>query len=462
MPLQGTGEEWRAMDDTTGLYKPDDARIAAAKQSIEKIRKRDVELRLVGTDGKPLADMPVEIVQTRSSFPWGDQLWGLDRLYRFGQADTDKGKYMKRMHAGLLNAANALCYWTERDKNDGPKSEDIQGDPQYDGFAYCVDWINSEQMIAKGHPLFWSIQKCVPEWVKRYDYDTQMKFAEVRVRNLVARFRGKVKIWDAVNEPMWEPAFKNLPQRNWPHIDPIPEIADYIQQVLTWCRDEDPDATFLVNDYGMEANKGDDKPKIGNDGSQVTAASQRKRYLALMRELQQRGTPPDAIGLQAHTGGWLSHDVQAAVYDEMATAGIPLHITEFWAHTRHLRQKGIPEEQISHVQAEYVTNYMTVAFGHPAIGGFFFWGMMGDAVKWGEHSSHEPTVLYERMAKLLREEWMTRLTLRTDSQGKVRFRGFLGDYSARYALSPKATRGAKFSVAPEDAMPKTMTLSRAT
>ena len=47
-------------------------------------------------------------------------------------------------------------------------------------------------MQVKGHPLFWSIPKCVPDWVLKYDYATRMKFAEVRVRNLVAAQRGQI------------------------------------------------------------------------------------------------------------------------------------------------------------------------------------------------------------------------------------------------------------------------------
>ena len=177
------GEEWQGMQ-RGARYDPDaDAGvIAAARANIEKIRKRDVELRVTDAAGRPLADMPVEIVQKRHGFCFGDQLWHLDRLYRFGQGDTDGARYFKLRFSDVLNAANALCYWTERPRNDGPKMEDIQGHPSLEGFHRCVDWAAGEGLTVKGHPLFWSIPKCVPDWVKRYDYETRMKFAEVRVR----------------------------------------------------------------------------------------------------------------------------------------------------------------------------------------------------------------------------------------------------------------------------------------
>ena len=459
----GTGEEWKSMDAHSAQYRPDDALLARSKASIERHRKRDVTLRLLDRMGRPLAHRPVQVVQQSSSFPVGEQLWGFDTLHRFGQWNTDRGRYARLRFTELFNAANALCYWTERSRNDGPKTEDLQGEPTLEGFAACVDWAKSEGMIVKGHPLFWSIQKCIPEWVKRYDYATQLKFAEVRIRNLVARFKGKVSLWDAVNEAMWEPAFKNLAQRNWPHIDPIAEIADYIEPILRWCRQEDPDAEFLLNDYGLEKDPEPGAPVAGapasEAGSPVTAARQRQRFLALTRELQQRGSPPSALGLQSHTGGWLDHSSQLAVYDEMATGNVPLHVTEFWADIDHLKQQGLPEDHIVEMQAEYVCNYLTVAFGHPAIEGFFFWGLFSAAVEFGEHSSHELRPLYHRLRKLLREEWRTNQNLVTDAEGQIRFRGFLGRYSLRYEVAPGSTSeqaGITFDVDACGSMPQNL------
>lgn len=452
MTFMGTGEEWKAMDESsTDAWRKDghDQAVAEAKQSIERIRKTDIELTLARPDGSPLADTPVEIEQVRGDFEFGDQTWELDRMFRFGLGQTDRAFYWKKRFAEALTSANCLCYWTERPRNDGSKIEDVQGRNVTQYFQQCIDFALAHGLTPKGHPLFWSIDKCVPDWVKRYDYATQMKFAEVRVRNLVALGRGKVRIWDAVNEPMWEPAFKNLSQRHWPHIEPINDIADYIEPVLTWCRDEDPDATYLVNDYGMETDPPNGPPR-DKDGRPVTAAMQRERFLALMRELQQRGTPPDGLGLQSHTGGWISGATQRAIYDQMGSTGIPVHITEFWANIKHLEAAGIPREQALQQQAEYVADTLTVAFGHPRVASFYFWGFMNSVQFFGDDSSHELTPMYHRVRQLVKCEWRTRLATRTDGNGTVRFRGFLGDYVVRHPVSGKARTGRHFSARAED------------
>jgi GH35 family endo-1,4-beta-xylanase len=442
----GSGEEWRAIEGGAQGYQAvsGDITVARAKATIDRIRKRDVVLCVVDRSGRQLANIPVEIVQQRGAFEFGDQLWNLDTMFRFGEHNYDRATTWMRRFGEVFNAANALCYWTERPRNDGAKSEEVQGDQRLDGFAWCVDWARAQGMSVKGHPLFWSIPKAVPDWIQRYPYETQMKFLEVRVRNMVARFKGKVTTWDAVNEPMWEPAFKNLASRNWPHLDPVDEIADTIESVLRWAREEDPDARYVVNDYGMEK---DERAPVTADGTSVTAALQRKRFLQLLSELAARGAAPDAVGLQSHTGGWLDHQTQTAVYDEMATSGLPIHITEFWADTMALeKERRLSQTEIDEIQAEYVANYLTCAFGHEAVNSFFFWGFMDQAIRWHERSSHEIKPMFARVRGLLQEEWLTREKARTDAAGQVHFRGFCGHYSLRATHQSGNVHGVSFTV----------------
>jgi len=452
------GEEWRAMDTGARGTAPAgaDAALAAARARIAQHRCRDVELRVVDRGGRPVGKLPVEVVQTRHAFPFGSNLWQLDTMFRFGEQDTDRAACWKSRFAEVFNAASAMCYWTERPRNDAAKTEDVQGRNTLEGFVYCVDWAAAQGLIPKGHPLFWSIPKAVPEWVKRYDYATQMKFLEVRIRSIVARCRGKVKLWDAINEPLWEPAFKNLPQRHWPHLDPIDAIADYVEPVLRWARDEDPDACYLVNDYGLEADP-PQGPPVAADGTRATAPLQRRRFLELLACLGERGVAPDAIGLQSHTGGWIDPGTQTAVYDEMASAGLPIHITEFWANTSHLdREDRLPRDVVDAMQADYVADYLTCAFGHPAVEGFFFWGFMEQAIRWDERSGHEPRPVFARVRDLIHQEWTTREQLVTDADGRVRFRGFLGDYALRCRVSGSTRQGVPFAVSRQQAMPLTL------
>jgi GH35 family endo-1,4-beta-xylanase len=222
-------------------------------------------------------------------------------------------------------------------------------------------------------------------------------------------------------------------------------MAEYIEPVLRWCREEDPDATFLVNDYGLEGDSKDWMPET-KDGLKVTAAFQRKRFLALAKYLLDRGNAPDALGMQAHTAGWVDHVQQTATYDELATAGLPLHITEFWADTKHLK------ENAGELQAEYVANYLTTAFGHPAIEAFYFWGFMNAAIQWrDEYSSHNLNPVFTRVRDLLHKEWKTHEKLTTNREGVVKLRAFYGNYALRHQQ-----RGIEFQVDRQASMPLTL------
>jgi GH35 family endo-1,4-beta-xylanase len=446
-PAAPRGEEWRQFDGQAGVYDPgrSAAALQAARAGIEQHRKGALELQLLGRDGRPLAGQPVALEQTGHAFLFGEQLWALDAMYRDGEEHTGRARAWRRRFREVFNAATNLCYWTERPLHDASKTEELQGEPRVENFARTVDWCLANGLTAKGHPLFWSIEKGIPDWVKRYDYATQMKFAEVRVRNLVARFRGRVKVWDATNEALWEPALKNLSRREWPHLEPVADMVAYVAEVLRWCREEDPEACFVVNDYGTE-NQGPGQPPASPvDGTPVTAARQRRRFIELAGALGEAGHAPDALGLQSHTGWVNDHREQTEVYDAYAATGLPVHVTEFWAHAGHLEKLGVPAAEIDALQAEYVANYLTCAFGHPAVEAFFFWGFMGMAIDWKERSGHALRPVFERVRKLIHDDWNTRWEGRADADGRVSLRGFYGDYRLR-TVPPGAahTRGQVF------------------
>ncbi|MBC8035092.1 MAG: endo-1,4-beta-xylanase [Chitinophagaceae bacterium] len=433
----------------------DDDVLSKARQDIPQIRMSDMEIQLLASNGKPVKHTPVEIVQQRHSFSFGDCNPDMDKIFRQEGADSEKLRQYRRLFSDALNTVNATCYWTERPRNNMAKTEEYQGEPYYDGFANTVDWGNANGLTVKGHPLFWPVEKAIPEWLKRYDYPTQLKFLEVRLRQLVGRFKGKVKVWDAVNEMLWEPALKNLSKRQWPHFENVDDMADYISFVMQIVRSEDADAVYTLNDYGLELPW--PKPLKSNTGIDVTPQLQRQRYIELIQRLRTTGHHPNALGLQCHDG-WQKPADQMAFYSEMAKAGLPLHVTEFWAKTDHLKKSGIKgtavngdfiterfensnapvytQAQIDLLQADFVEQYLTCAFGHPSVEAFIFWGFMGMGVEWkvDDSTSYELKPVYHRVKKLIHEQWKTNLKLETNGDGMLRFKAFHGDYTVRYPL----------------------------
>jgi len=441
-------------------FSTDSSVLEQAKQNIQKIRKGDAMVQLLGKDGKPLKNQEVEIEQLSHQFLFGDNNWSMAAMVRNGMENTDRLKYYRKRFVEVLNTLNTTVYWTERPRNDAVKTQDFQGEVEWDSFEESVNWALSQGLTVKGHPMYWTVPKALPEWLKKYPYETHMKFVEVRIRNLAARFKNRVKIWDAVNEMLWEPHPKNIAQRHWPYLETMDNMVDYISKVISWAREEDPNALFTINDYGLSMTKNNDLRT--REGTLVTAESQRKRYIELIQRLGDVGVSPNLMGIQCHTG-WLSPSEQMAFYDEMSTAGIPLTVTEFWANINELKKmprekieseewrslgniekyQNLSDEELGEVRDQFVLNYLTCAFGHPNIDSFYFWGFMGMGVRFKNdyNSGHEIQPIFTKVKDLIQKEWHTSLKLITDSNGKVQFRGFYGDYALKIKQGEKPSIG---------------------
>ena len=471
LPLTGWARDRRSAPPFFPYEKGDTDKelLAKARKNIDRIRQREVALTLLDKEGSPLRDTEVEIVQLKHQFLFGDVNWGMATLERNDMITHDRARYMRQRFADVLNALNTTVYWTERPRNDGTKTEDFQGDLRLDDFEESVNWANAHGLHVKGHPIFWTVPKAIPDWLHKYPIDTFMKFVEVRVRSLCARYAGRVQSWDAVNEMLWETHPKHLAQRTWPYTETVENMADYIGQVLRWGREEDPEAQFCINDYGL--GKTNKAGLVDQNGDPVDAARQRQRLLQLVQRLGDMGQAPNLIGIQGRPA-WLSPGEQVALYDELGQAGIPLSMTEWWAGSAdHLRNQAalerieseewrilgeanagsdLSDAEIEDLRDQFVLDYLTIAFGHPSIESFYFWGFMGDAVKFGPGISagHTLEPIYHKVHKQIHEDWKTRLTLRTDREGQVRFRGFCGDYSARLSGGDgdRPTLGHRFQV----------------
>jgi len=428
----------------------DNDTIHTAKRNIPKIRMREAEISLLDRNGQPLINREVKIEQLKHQFLFGDDNWSIARMFRNGQINHDKAKYWRKRFSDLFNAQLTTVYWTERPGNDATKTEDFQGDLQMDDFNDSVDWANANGLTAKGHPICWTVPKAIPEWIKQYPMETFMKFLEVRVRDLCARYKGKVQLWDAVNEMLWETAPRNLTIRKWPYTETMENMVEYISLVLKWAREEDPDAMYCINDYGL--GRSDKEKLIDQNGDVVTAARQRKRFIELAKRLGDAGYPPSLLGDQTRPA-WLFPSDQVAIYDELSEAGIPLSVTEFWADNNELRAipgekfmeyeewskmkgksagKEFSEDEFEQIRDEFIVNFLTCAFGHPSIHSFFFGGFFDNAkIFTRENSSHTLKPIYNKLHDLTHKEWNTSLTLKTDSNGMVSFRGYCGDYSIR-------------------------------
>jgi len=397
------GEEWR-LAERNSLYTleysaADQDALEQALKNIEIHRKRNVSIRLFDQQGLPLRNTTVKIVQTNTPFDWGSS------------SSVGSNKNRTKLFLDLFNCATAKCYWDERWHQ---PIEKVEGKRIYDVFLNEIKTAKDNGLRVKGHPLVWTVRKALPQWLDAYPLDKQLEILKNHVQSLISIGGKDVTRWDLCNEMLWEPSFRNYKNRKWPHIETVDEMLTHIAPAVQWAREINPNALYSLNDYGLEITY----------VKEITAAEQRKRYVELAKALKRRGCAPDALGTQTHVGGWYSPSLLKTVWDDLSQAEIPLQITEFWAHfdAEPAVQKLKKEEQDFYRQ-RYVNDCITMAFGHPSVNHFTFWG---DDMFFDEQGNATP--VYEGVHNLIKKEWTTTLNLNSGDEALVSFRGFKGNY----------------------------------
>jgi endo-1,4-beta-xylanase len=230
--------------------------------------------------------------------------------------------------------------------------------PTPDGFDFrradaLVRWALGHGIAVHGHTLVWHRQ--VPGWVTERDWTRAELRAYLKryVTTVVRHFRGQVRSWDVVNEPLT--ARGSLRRSLWERV----LGPGYVADALRWARAADPKARLYVNDFDLERPG----PK--------SAAMYR-----LLRGLRRRQVPLDAIGLQAHvTPQWrpTGHELRA-IMRRFAGLGLQVDISEM----------DVPVAPGDAALVDQASIYRTVAAACrrvPQCGRFTTWGFT-DASTW--------------------------------------------------------------------------------
>jgi len=169
--------------------------LTQAKERIEQHRKSDGVIVVRGPDGRPVAGAGVSVEQVRHEFLFGCNFFRFARI-----RDPEREAAYRQRYAALLNYATLGFYWAGY--------ESARGQPMYAHSEAAADWCREHGITCKGHPLAWDHPAGSPRWL-RDDLAEVERLSTARVRDIVARFQGKIDIWDVVNEPTDLTRFKN-------------------------------------------------------------------------------------------------------------------------------------------------------------------------------------------------------------------------------------------------------------
>lgn len=195
------------------------------------------------------------------------------------------------------------------------------------------------------------------------------------IATVVGRYKGKIKVWDVVNEAVADGGTNLL--RNSPWLQIIG--PDFIAKAFEYAHEADPDAILRYNDYGLE-----------NPGK-------RRKLIALIKSLQEQHVPVMAIGSQTHVSvSSPSFETEDAALTDLETLGLPIHITELdvngaragqsntgadVANNANTTQGGLIDDANQRLAHEYAALFRAFLKHRNSVKVVTFWGV-NDGVSW--------------------------------------------------------------------------------
>lgn len=372
------------------LAQVSDSLVAATDEQIEILRKRDAVI-MVGDGTTPLPGVEVTLEQIRSHFGFG--------------ASVSKKEIAEQGEA-YWNAFLKYFEWATPENEMKWNVIDETDDFQFWGEAdSIVKWCRERNIKVRGHNLFWNERlEFQPQWALDLPPEQFKQAMHDRITSAMTHFNGKVDHWDIINEIIH---MQNAVIPDTQLLAKLSGDLDVYPWILKEARKIDTTAKFCVNEYFI-ITPGD---------------SHFMQYVDKIQEFLDAGAPIDIVGVEGHMYGGLYPEDYKAKLDYIGySLEMPIWLTEV--------DFTVPPEED---RADRIEEFMRIAFSHPFVEGVILW-VWWDGRKWKEtlnsvcvDSNFVETDFGERY-RTLRDMWKTNVTLTTDAEGKVSFRGFHGKY----------------------------------
>ncbi len=199
--------------------------------------------------------------------------------------------FVKRFNAAVFE--NELKWYA---------TEPDQGKVNYTVADQMLEFVRANQIIARGHNIFWEDPKYAPQWVRDLTGPELQSAVNSRIQSLMNKYKEEFIHWDVSNEMLH---FDFYEQRLGPNATlHFYEIAHM----------SDPLATLFMNEFNVVETCSDVNSTVDT-------------YISRLRELQRGGVFMDGIGLEGHFT-IPNPPLMRAILDKLATLGLPIWLTE--------------------------------------------------------------------------------------------------------------------------------------
>lgn len=386
-------------------------------------RKSSVDIEFKDSNGKKLANKDITIELTNHEFLFGCGAFDFlpatskhvpegipaDVAQKFKNSAIDRTeKWLK-----LFNFGTIPFYWGG--------FEPEEGKPQTESRMDAAKYMKAHGATVKGHPLCW--HTACADWLMEYDNATILSKQLDRINREVSEFKGVVDMWDVINEVVIMPVYDRYDNAITRICKDLGRVR-LIKEVFDAAKAANPNATLLINDFNLSES-----------------------YRILIDGCLNAGVPISAIGIQTHQHqGYMGRKKLEDILDRFSFFGLPLHFTENTLVSGKIMPPDIVDlndyqvdewpstpEGEERQKNEWKEMY-EILFAHPLVEAVTGWDFADGA--W----LHAPSGLvrgdgtvkpsYLELQRLVKDEWTTKVTLHTDSDGKATLTGFRGTYKA--------------------------------
>ncbi len=235
------------------------------------------------------------------------------------QNDVDGGRFAATVAANfdmieLENEFKPPAVWK------GPRDYDFAAGDFVVGAPGAKGWAQKRKLKVRGHVLIYAKDEgyTLPQWLKGPQGDVPKEQAAAMlhdyIRAVVGRYKGKIAMWDVVNEAIDDRPNNgnpfNLRNTYWfRKLGP-----EFLVLAFKWAHEADPKAELYYNEYSVE------------NGSEKG-----RSMLALGKWLKAQGAPITGFGLQYHIDGRTTIAPGDAYYgyvEAIRKLGLAYQITE--------------------------------------------------------------------------------------------------------------------------------------
>jgi endo-1,4-beta-xylanase len=288
--------------------------------------------------------------------------------FRFGCATLEhakSGAKYEDLFSALLDFATLPFYRRAVEPEENARD--------YGRIERILEWTERAGLTAKGHPLVYLNRSGLPDWLAAKGYEEAEAAHREYVLDAVTRFRGRIDIWDVINEAHdWA---------NDPHYD-LEQLVEMTRLAADAAREASPEAVRIVNScctWSEYVARGRTYyGPIGRSGRNV---------LQYLRDVIDTGVDFEVVGVQMYYPAQDMFEIDRQL-DRFCAFGKPVHVTELGVSSSpepqpYYRELRTPSPHYWHgrpwserEQADWIEAFYTICYGKPGIEAVSWWNFV--------------------------------------------------------------------------------------